>query len=131
MRKICVVIVNRANYGRVRLLLKKIKESKSLRLQIILASSTLLKNYGRLDHIIKKDGFKIDKNFLIISQVKITRLWQKVLVTQLLSCLQFFRFKNDLVITIADRYETLATATAASYMNICLAHVQGGGNGIY
>ena len=58
MRKICVVIVNRANYGRVRLFLKKIKESKSLRLQIILASSTLLKNYGRLDHIIKKTVLK-------------------------------------------------------------------------
>jgi len=32
----------------------------------------------------------------------------------------------DVVVTIADRYETLATAIAASYMNIPLAHVQGG-----
>jgi UDP-hydrolysing UDP-N-acetyl-D-glucosamine 2-epimerase len=30
------------------------------------------------------------------------------------------------VITVADRYETLATAVAASYMNIPVAHVQGG-----
>ena len=30
----------------------------------------------------------------------------------------FQDLKPDLVITIADRYETLATATAASYMNI-------------
>jgi UDP-hydrolysing UDP-N-acetyl-D-glucosamine 2-epimerase len=29
-------------------------------------------------------------------------------------------------VTIADRYETLATAVAASYMNIPLVHVQGG-----
>jgi UDP-N-acetylglucosamine 2-epimerase len=32
----------------------------------------------------------------------------------------------DAVVTIADRYETLATAVAASYMNIPVVHVQGG-----
>ena len=30
------------------------------------------------------------------------------------------------MVTIADRYETIATAVAAAYMNIPLAHVQGG-----
>ena len=34
--------------------------------------------------------------------------------------------KPDLVVTIADRYETIATAIAASYSNIPLAHIQGG-----
>jgi UDP-hydrolysing UDP-N-acetyl-D-glucosamine 2-epimerase len=34
--------------------------------------------------------------------------------------------RPDVVVTIADRYETLATATAASYMNIPLVHIQGG-----
>jgi UDP-hydrolysing UDP-N-acetyl-D-glucosamine 2-epimerase len=38
----------------------------------------------------------------------------------------FDNLKPDVVITIADRYETLATAVAASYMNIPIAHVQGG-----
>ena len=32
----------------------------------------------------------------------------------------------DTVLTIADRYETLATAVAASYMNIPVIHTQGG-----
>lgn len=32
----------------------------------------------------------------------------------------------DYVVTIADRYETIATAIAASYMNIPLIHIQGG-----
>ena len=34
--------------------------------------------------------------------------------------------KPDAVVTIADRFETMATAVAASYMNIPLIHVQGG-----
>jgi UDP-hydrolysing UDP-N-acetyl-D-glucosamine 2-epimerase len=38
----------------------------------------------------------------------------------------FDNIKPDAVVTVADRYETLATAVAASYMNIPLVHVQGG-----
>ena len=38
----------------------------------------------------------------------------------------FDNLKPDAVVTIADRYETLANAVAASYMNIPVVHVQGG-----
>ena len=38
----------------------------------------------------------------------------------------FDNLKPDVVVTVADRYETLATAVAAAYMNIPLAHIQGG-----
>jgi UDP-hydrolysing UDP-N-acetyl-D-glucosamine 2-epimerase len=38
----------------------------------------------------------------------------------------FDNLRPDIVVTVADRYETLATAVAASYMNIPVAHVQGG-----
>jgi len=38
----------------------------------------------------------------------------------------FDNLEPDVVITVADRYETLATAVAAAYMNIPLAHLQGG-----
>src|SRR5678809_1025286 len=38
----------------------------------------------------------------------------------------FDNLAPDAVVTIADRYETLANAVAASYMNIPVVHVQGG-----
>ena len=38
----------------------------------------------------------------------------------------FDNIKPDIVVTIADRFETMATAICASYMNIPLAHIQGG-----
>ena len=38
----------------------------------------------------------------------------------------FDNLQPDVVVTIADRDETLATAMAAAYMNIPLVHVQGG-----
>ncbi len=36
------------------------------------------------------------------------------------------RLRPDLVITVGDRFETMATALAATYMNIPLAHTMGG-----
>ena len=38
----------------------------------------------------------------------------------------FDNLRPDAVISVADRYETIATAIAASYLNIPVAHVLGG-----
>jgi UDP-hydrolysing UDP-N-acetyl-D-glucosamine 2-epimerase len=38
----------------------------------------------------------------------------------------FGMLKPDVVVSVGDRFETMATAVAAAYMNIPLAHVQGG-----
>ena len=38
----------------------------------------------------------------------------------------FELLQPDVVVTVADRFETIATAVAASYMNIPVAHTQGG-----
>ncbi len=38
----------------------------------------------------------------------------------------FDSLSPDIVVTVADRYETMATAISAAYMNIPLAHIQGG-----
>ena len=39
---------------------------------------------------------------------------------------EFQRLKPDVVVIIGDRYEALSAAIAAAYMNICIAHIQGG-----
>jgi UDP-hydrolysing UDP-N-acetyl-D-glucosamine 2-epimerase len=38
----------------------------------------------------------------------------------------FENLRPDIALTVADRFETMATAIAASYMNIVVAHTQGG-----
>lgn len=126
-RKVCFVLVNRANYGRVKLLMSEIKKNKNFELQIVLVSSPLLKKYGQLDEIIKKDGFKIHASFFthvegenLYTMTKSTALC----LLELSSC--FRALSPDIVFTIGDRYESLATAIAASYSNIYLCHLQGG-----
>ena len=126
-RKICIVITARASYSRIKTVLSSIKDHPNLELQIVVTSSALLIKYGLVVDYIKKDGFKINAkvyNILegdsISNSAKTTGLG----IIELSSV--FDQLTPDIVVTIADRYETIATAIAASFMNIPLAHIQGG-----
>ena len=126
-RKICVVVASRANYGRVKYLMKAIKEHKDLELQLIVGASTLLDRFGSAIKVIKQDGFKPDREIhyvvegeILLTQAKSTGMGIIELATA------FNDLKPDAVVTVADRFETMATAIAASYLNIPLIHIQGG-----
>ena len=126
-RKICVVINNRANYARIKSALVAIKKNNKLELQIVLGSSAVLTRHGAVSDIIKKDGFKI--NYVVYTLVEGENLLTMSKSTGL-SVIEFStafdQLKPDIVLVVADRYETLAAGIAASYMNIVLAHTQGG-----
>lgn len=126
-RKICVVITARPSYSRVKTALKAINEHDMLELQLILAGSALLDRYGSAVTVIEKDGFEITEKIYNVlegespmSMAKTTGISIMELATA------FYNLKPDIVVTIADRFETIATSIAASYQNIPLAHIQGG-----
>lgn len=127
MRKICVVVASRANYGRVKPVLIAIREHKDLELQLIVGASMLLDRYGMAVNVVEQDGFIPNKRIYYMlegeslsTQAKSTGMGIIELATA------FEELKPDVVITVADRFETMATAIAASYLNIPLAHIQGG-----
>ncbi len=127
MLKICVVIASRANYGRAKSIMMALKNDPDIQLQIIVGASTLLDRFGRAVDIIKADGFKpnscihyVIEGESLVTQAKTTGLGI-VEISTALSAL-----KPHAVITIADRFETMATAISSVYMNIPLIHVQGG-----
>lgn len=126
-RSVCVVINSRANYGRIKSVLCAIRETHGLDLKIIVGASALLHRFGGVDKIIVEDGFT--PNAMVYSIVEgetpTTMAKSTGMAIMELSTL-FENLKPDIVITVADRFETMATAIAASYMNICLAHTQGG-----
>ncbi len=126
-RKICVVVTARPSYSRVKTVLQAIKDHPDLELQLVVAASALLDRYGTAVNFIEKDGFAIDARVYMVlegenpaSMAKTTGLGILELATV------FDNLKPDVVVTVADRFETLATAVAASYMNIPVAHIQGG-----
>jgi UDP-hydrolysing UDP-N-acetyl-D-glucosamine 2-epimerase len=127
MRKICVVVTARASYSRVKTLLKAIVEHPDLELQLIVAASALLEKYGSLLDVIQKDNFQITakiSNVLDADSVTAAAKTTGLGVIELSTV--FENIQPDVVVTIADRFETLSTAVAATLMNIPLAHIQGG-----
>ena len=126
-RKICVVINNRANYARIKSALIAIKKNKKLELQIVLGSSAILDRYGSVSEVIKKDGFKINRTvYTLVEGENLLTMSKSTGISIMEFSTVFSELRPDMVIVIADRYETLAAAIAASYMNIKIAHIQAG-----
>ncbi len=126
-RKVCVVVNSRANYGRIKSVMQALKNHPDLQLQLVVGASALLYRFGNVIDIIKKDGFLPDATLysIVEGETPTTMAKSTGLAIMELSTL-FENLKPDIVLTVADRFETLATAVAASYMNIVLAHTQGG-----
>lgn len=126
-RKIAVVITARPSYSRVKSLLQAIKEHPQLELQLIIAASALLDRYGSAVNFIEKDGFTIAaKVFNVLEGENLTAAAKTTGIGILELSSVFDNMRPDIVVTVADRFETMATAVSASYMNIPLAHIQGG-----
>ena len=126
-RKICVIITARPSYSRVRTALLAINEHPELELQLVVAASALLDRYGSTINYIEADGFKIaGKVFMVIEGSTLTSSAKTTGIGIMDLATTFDNLKPDMVCTIGDRYETMATAIAASYMNIPLVHIQGG-----
>ena len=91
------------------------------------AASALLERYGSAVDYMRADGFEPNEKVYmvlegenLVTTAKSTGLGIVELATV------FDNLRSDVVISVADRFETIATAIAASYSNIPLAHVQGG-----
>ncbi len=126
-RKICVVITARPSYSRVKTALKAIQEHPALELQLVVAASALLDRYGSAVHNIERDGFPITaKVFNVLEGENLTAAAKTTGIGILELSTVFDNLAPDIVVTVADRYETMATAISAAYMNIPLAHIQGG-----
>ena len=126
-RKICVIVFSRANYARIRSLLHAIQNHPELSLQLIVGASAVLWRFGNILETIADDGFEVSEVVYSIvdggtpgTMAKSTGLSIIELATT------FENLRPDIVLTVADRFETIATAITASYMNITVAHTQGG-----
>ncbi len=126
-RKICVILVDRANYGRLKPVMKAIAQHPSLQLQVIAAGTMVLERFDQPVRVVREDGFQVDGEIYIELEGSTPATMAKSVgfgVVEFAS--EFQRLKPDLVLLIGDRYEALAAAIAAAYMNICIAHIQGG-----
>ena len=127
MIRICTVIGSRANYASIRSALECMKKSDEIESMIVCTASAVIDKYGLVADEIKKDGYKITHYLYNLVEGDDPIAMVKTTAASMIDLSNVFKELNpDYVLTIGDRYETLATAIAASYMNISLIHTMGG-----
>jgi GDP/UDP-N,N'-diacetylbacillosamine 2-epimerase (hydrolysing) len=127
-RRICFPITSRAYYGRSQLLIRKLHAHPDIDLELMLGGSILLDKYSR--HIaddIEAAGFAISASLFNVIEGGNHVAMAKT------ACLTALEFTNglhaqdpDVVIICGDRFEQLAIAMAAAYLNKTIAHIEGG-----
>src|SRR5204863_7496719 len=127
-RRICFPITSRAYYGRSQLLIRKLHDHPDLELELMLGGSILLDKYSR--HIadeIEAGGFSITASLFNVIEGGNHVAMAKT------ACLTALEFTNglhaqdpDIVVVCGDRFEQLAIAMAAAYLNKTIAHIEGG-----
>ena len=126
-KKVCVVITARPSYSRVRSFLKAVKENNLLELQLVLAGPALLERYGDITNYVMEDGYNITQKVYSVVDGENNTAMSKTAGLGVMELSEVFNnLRPNVVITIADRFETISTAIAASYQNIPLGHIQGG-----
>ena len=127
MRKVCVVVGSRANYSSIKSAMRAVEAHPELELQLVVGASALLDRYGSVANLIETDGFEATERVFMLIEGETPSTMAKSTGLGLLELpTAFERLRPDVVITVGDRFETMATALAATYMNIPLAHTMGG-----
>lgn len=127
MRKVCAVVGSRANYSSIKSAMRAIKAHPGMELQLIVGASAVLDRFGAVVEVIERDGFRVDARVSMIIEGETPVTMAKSTGLGLLELSTLFEvLKPDLVVSVGDRFETMATAVAAAYMNIPVAHTMGG-----
>ena len=126
MRKIAVVTGTRAEYGYLKPLMQEIKKDKSLKLVPIATGMHLLSKFG--------NSYKIvESNFPETIKIKMPLKGDNLedMAIYLSNGIEgfakyFSENKTDIVVVLGDRSESLAVALVCMYLNIPIAHINGG-----
>ena len=127
MKNIAVVLVDRANYGRMKPVMQELQRHPDINLQIVVTGTMLLDRFGKAVEVVQNDGFPVDERVYIELEGSVPTTMVKSMGLAIIELGSAFdRLRPDFVLVIGDRYEAMGASIAAVYQNICLIHVQGG-----
>ncbi len=122
-----MVLVDRANYGRMKPVMEAIRAHEALELQVLAAGTMVLERFNQPVNLVREDGFEVDGLVYMELEGNTPATMAKSVGFGIVEFAnEYLRLKPDVVLLIGDRYEALAAAVAAAYMNLCIAHIQGG-----
>lgn len=126
-RKICIVLTTRGNYAKMKSVIRAIQGDPRLELQLVLGGMVVLEKYGRILNTPEGQTLPVARtiNFVIEGE-SLATMSKSAGLAMIEFSTAFDDLKPDVVVVIADRFECLPIAMAAAYMNIPVAHVEGG-----
>ena len=125
--KICVVTGTRAEYGLLRNLLLKLRDTENVKLDLVVTGSHLSDRFGNTQEEIVKDGFD---DYIRIAIPLEDDSKEGMAVSTGIAVQKFAElfkgYKPDIIIVLGDRFEILAAVIAAHIIGIPVAHIAGG-----
>lgn len=124
MKKILFVTGTRADYGKIKALMKEVLKVKGFELHIFVTGMHMLSKYGSTHLEIKKDGFQ--NLYKYINQTASTSM--DIVLSNTIQGISNYinEYQIDLIVVHGDRVEALAGAIVGALNNIRVAHVEGG-----
>lgn len=124
MKKIVFLTGTRADYGKLKSLMKKVEKQSSLECHIFITGMHMLEKYGNTYREIEKDGFR--NLFKSINQNE-NNTMDEILSKTIQSFSDYVKIlKPDMIVVHGDRLEALAGAIVGAFNNIRIAHIEGG-----
>lgn len=124
MKKILFLTGTRADYGKLKSLMKNVNQHADFELHIFITGMHLLSKYGSTYKEIEKDGFK--NLYKYVNQSKNTRMDISLSNTLVGLSNYVAELEPDLIVIHGDRLEALAGAIIGAFNNIKVAHIEGG-----
>lgn len=125
--QVCVITGTRAEYGLLRQLLFKLRDSEIIALTLVVTGSHLSDTFGNTQSEIIEDGFK---DYIKMPIPMDNDSKEGMAVSAGVAVMEFAKlftnFKPGIVVVLGDRFEIFAAASAAHLIGIPVAHISGG-----
>lgn len=125
-KKILFLTGTRADFGKLKPLIRKVAESSRFEYQVFATGMHMLSRYGSTVNEIRKAGF--DRIFSFINQDHAIGSQMDLVLANTVQGLSLYlrEFPADLIVIHGDRVEALAGAIVGALNNVLVAHVEGG-----
>ena len=125
--KVCVVTGSRADYGLLKGLMREIKSSPNLELQVIVTGMHLSGDFGSTYLEIQEDDFKFSYVVdMLLNSDSPAAIAKSIGIGVMGFADAFVNLQPNYLILLGDRFEIFAAASAAHTMGIPIVHLHGG-----
>lgn len=124
MKKIVFITGTRADYGKIKSVIKLLESDSEFEIYIYVTGMHLIDKYGNTYKEIEKDGFK---NVHLSKEIDNNLTMDEALAKNILYFSKYVKqMKPDMIFVHGDRVEAMAGAIVGALNNIFISHIEGG-----